>query len=85
MCSAPEGILSDSEEDRGPEAMAQQNATSVWSSEQSPEQRCDSSEASSEHGERPYCWILSHFYSARRKYSPAKMAATHTLTQHALQ
>ncbi|XP_047194182.1 synaptotagmin-14 isoform X1 [Hippoglossus stenolepis] len=46
-----EGVLSDSEEDRGLEATAQQNTTSAWSSErkQSSEQGGYSSEASSEH------------------------------------
>ncbi|KAK9531372.1 hypothetical protein VZT92_010800 [Zoarces viviparus] len=45
-----EGVLSDSEEDKGPEAVAQQNATSAWSNEckQSTEQGGDSSDASSE-------------------------------------
>lgn len=43
--------MSDSEEDRGPEALAQQNTTSVWSSKQSTEQGVFSSEASSERGE----------------------------------
>ncbi|XP_044232869.1 synaptotagmin-14b isoform X1 [Thunnus albacares] len=45
-----EGVLSDSEEDRGPEAAAQQNTTSAWSSKrkQSTEQGGYSSEASSE-------------------------------------
>lgn len=47
-----EGVLSDSEEDKGPEAVAQQNTTSVWSSKQSTEQGGYSSEASSERGER---------------------------------
>lgn len=49
----PEGVLSDSEEDKGPEAAAQQNATSAWSSKrkQSTEQGGYSSEASSERGE----------------------------------
>ena len=50
-----EGVLSDSEEDRGLEATAQQNTTSAWSSERkqpSEEQGGYSSEASSEHGER---------------------------------
>uniref|UniRef100_A0A3Q1K422 C2 domain-containing protein n=1 Tax=Anabas testudineus TaxID=64144 RepID=A0A3Q1K422_ANATE len=48
----PEGVLSDSEEDRDPEAVAQQNTTSVWSSKrkQSTEQGGFSSEASSERG-----------------------------------
>ncbi|XP_056260497.1 synaptotagmin-14b isoform X5 [Seriola aureovittata] len=46
----PEGVLSDSEEDRGPEAVAQQDTTSVWSSKRkgSTEQGGYSSEASSE-------------------------------------
>nr|XP_019965312.1 PREDICTED: synaptotagmin-14-like isoform X2 [Paralichthys olivaceus] len=46
-----EGVLSDSEEDRGLEATAQQNTTSAWSSEhkQPTEQGGYSSEASSEH------------------------------------
>ncbi|XP_056260496.1 synaptotagmin-14b isoform X4 [Seriola aureovittata] len=45
-----EGVLSDSEEDRGPEAVAQQDTTSVWSSKRkgSTEQGGYSSEASSE-------------------------------------
>ncbi|XP_068432702.1 synaptotagmin-14b isoform X3 [Clinocottus analis] len=45
-----EGVVSDSEEDRGPEAAAQKNTTSAWSnkSKQSAEQGGDSSEASSE-------------------------------------
>ncbi|XP_054475064.1 synaptotagmin-14-like [Anoplopoma fimbria] len=44
------GVLSDSEEDKGPEAVAQQNTTSAWSnkSKQSTEQGGYSSEASSE-------------------------------------
>ncbi|XP_068432701.1 synaptotagmin-14b isoform X2 [Clinocottus analis] len=48
-----EGVVSDSEEDRGPEAAAQKNTTSAWSnkSKQSAEQGGDSSEASSERGE----------------------------------
>ncbi|CAK6962758.1 synaptotagmin-14b isoform X7 [Scomber scombrus] len=48
--SQPEGVLPDSEEDRGPEAAAQQNSTSVWNSKrkQSSEQGGYSSEASSE-------------------------------------
>ncbi|XP_042359875.1 synaptotagmin-14-like [Plectropomus leopardus] len=46
----PEGVLSDSEEDKGPEAVAQQNTTSAWSNKrkQSAEQGGYSSEASSE-------------------------------------
>ncbi|XP_038582259.1 synaptotagmin-14b isoform X1 [Micropterus salmoides] len=46
----PEGVLSDSEEDKGPEAVAQQNTTSVWGNKhkQSTEQGGYSSEASSE-------------------------------------
>lgn len=64
FCS--EGVLSDSEEDRGPEVMAQQNTTSVWSSKQSAEQEGYSSEASSECGESAYCTVLSHFYSTRK-------------------
>ncbi|XP_076612677.1 synaptotagmin-14b isoform X1 [Chaetodon auriga] len=45
-----EGVLSDSEEDKDPEAVAQQNTTSVWSNKrkQSTEQGGYSSEASSE-------------------------------------
>ncbi|KAM6906055.1 synaptotagmin-14-like [Lycodopsis pacificus] len=45
-----EGVLSDSEEDKGPEAVAQQNATSAWSNEckQSTEQGGYSSDASGE-------------------------------------
>uniref|UniRef100_UPI0037E83E62 synaptotagmin-14-like isoform X2 n=1 Tax=Semicossyphus pulcher TaxID=241346 RepID=UPI0037E83E62 len=45
-----EGVLSDSEEDKGPEAEAQQNSTSVWSNKrkQSSEHGGYSSEASSE-------------------------------------
>lgn len=50
FCS--EGVLSDSEEDKGPEAAAQQNASSTWSGKQSAEQGGYSSEASSERGER---------------------------------
>lgn len=48
-----EGVLSDSEEDREPEAFAQQNTTSGWSSKskKSTEQGGYSSEASSERGE----------------------------------
>ncbi|KAI3364171.1 hypothetical protein L3Q82_010991, partial [Scortum barcoo] len=48
--SNQEGVLSDSEEDKGPEAEAQQNKTSAWSSKckQSSEQGGYSSEASSE-------------------------------------
>ncbi|XP_049914055.1 synaptotagmin-14-like [Epinephelus moara] len=44
-----EGVLSDSEEDKGPEAVAQQNTTSAWSNKrkQSAEQGGYSSEASS--------------------------------------
>ncbi|XP_019118829.2 synaptotagmin-14b isoform X4 [Larimichthys crocea] len=46
----PEGVVSDSEEEKGPEAVAQQNTTSAWSSKhkQSNEQGGYSSEASSE-------------------------------------
>ncbi|XP_041815326.1 synaptotagmin-14b [Chelmon rostratus] len=46
----PEGVVSDSEEEKDPEAVAQQNTTSVWSSKrkQSTEQGGYSSEASSE-------------------------------------
>ncbi|XP_030261513.1 synaptotagmin-14b isoform X4 [Sparus aurata] len=44
----PEGVLSDSEEEKGPEAVAQQNTTSVWSNKPSAEQGGYSSEASSE-------------------------------------
>ncbi|XP_047429284.1 synaptotagmin-14b isoform X3 [Mugil cephalus] len=43
----PDGVVSDSEEDRGPEAGAQQNATSTWSKAPA-EQGGYSSEASSE-------------------------------------
>ncbi|XP_030261511.1 synaptotagmin-14b isoform X2 [Sparus aurata] len=43
-----EGVLSDSEEEKGPEAVAQQNTTSVWSNKPSAEQGGYSSEASSE-------------------------------------
>ncbi|XP_036943357.1 synaptotagmin-14b isoform X2 [Acanthopagrus latus] len=43
-----EGVLSDSEEEKGPEVVAQQNTTSVWSNKQSTEQGGYSSEASSE-------------------------------------
>ncbi|XP_037606885.1 synaptotagmin-14b isoform X2 [Sebastes umbrosus] len=45
-----EGVLSDSEEDKGPEAVAQQNTTSAWSNKRKPsgEQGGYSSEASSE-------------------------------------
>ncbi|XP_051264049.1 synaptotagmin-14b isoform X2 [Dicentrarchus labrax] len=48
--SNQEGVLSDSEEDKGPEAVAQQNTTSAWSNKckQSTEQGGYSSEASSE-------------------------------------
>lgn len=54
----PEGVLSDSEEDKGPEAVAQQNTTSAWSGKrkQSNEQGGYSSEASSERGERLHSW-----------------------------
>ncbi|KAE8286687.1 Synaptotagmin-14 Synaptotagmin XIV [Larimichthys crocea] len=47
-----EGVVSDSEEEKGPEAVAQQNTTSAWSSKhkQSNEQGGYSSEASSERG-----------------------------------
>lgn len=50
---SPEGVVSDSEEEKGPEAVAQQNTTSAWSSKhkQSHEQGGYSSEASSERGE----------------------------------
>uniref|UniRef100_A0A673AW87 Synaptotagmin XIVb n=1 Tax=Sphaeramia orbicularis TaxID=375764 RepID=A0A673AW87_9TELE len=44
----PEGVLSDSEEDKGPESGAQQSSASVWSRKQSTEQGGYSSEASSE-------------------------------------
>uniref|UniRef100_G3P0H5 Synaptotagmin XIVb n=1 Tax=Gasterosteus aculeatus aculeatus TaxID=481459 RepID=G3P0H5_GASAC len=46
----PEGVLSDSEEDKGPEAVAQQSPTSAWSHQckQSSQQGGCSSEASSE-------------------------------------
>ncbi|XP_068564438.1 synaptotagmin-14b isoform X2 [Cebidichthys violaceus] len=49
-----EGVLSDSEEDKGPEAVAQQNTTSAWSNacKQSTEQGGYSSEASSERANR---------------------------------
>ncbi|XP_028253336.1 synaptotagmin-14-like [Parambassis ranga] len=43
-----EGALSDSEEDKGPQAMPQQNSASAWSSKQPTEQGGSSSEASSE-------------------------------------
>ena len=48
-----EGVVSDGEEDKGPEAAAQQNTTSAWSSKrkQSAEQGGYSSEASSGRGE----------------------------------
>lgn len=45
-----EAALSDSEEDKSPEAEARQSAPSVWSSKQSGEPGGYSSEASSEHG-----------------------------------
>lgn len=70
FCS--EGVLSDSEEDKGPEAVAQQNAPSVWSSKQATEQGSYSSEASSERGET--CAALLHGIIL---VSPAKRAATH--------
>ncbi len=60
-----EGVLSDSEEDKGPEAAAQQNTTSVWSNKrkQSTEQGGYSSEASSERGETVnICWTRARFY-----------------------
>lgn len=51
LCLCPEGVLSDSEEDKGTEAVAQQhNSSSVWSSK--PKEAGYSSEASSEQGER---------------------------------
>ncbi|KAM9840229.1 synaptotagmin-14-like [Aulostomus maculatus] len=43
------GVLSDSEEERGPEAAAQQKTTAAWSGKHSAEQGGYSSEASSEH------------------------------------
>lgn len=50
----PEGVLSDSEEEKGPEDAAPQNKTSAWSnkSKQSTEQGGYISEASSGRGER---------------------------------
>lgn len=45
-----EAVLSDCEEDKAPEAVAQQNTPSVWGSRQFTEQGGHSSEAS-EHGE----------------------------------
>ncbi|KAL6095786.1 syt14 [Pungitius sinensis] len=49
-----EGVLSDSEEDKGPEAVAQQNPTSAWSHQckQSSQKGGYSSEASSERANR---------------------------------
>lgn len=57
-----EGVVSDSEEDKGPEAVAQQDTTSVWSSKrkQSTEQGGYSSEASSERGEDMHVYC-THF------------------------
>lgn len=80
----PEGVLSDSEEDRGPEAVAQQNTTCVWSSKckQSTEQGGYSSEASTERGEGTgstdnllmFCIILTRW---SYRYVPTKTAETH--------
>uniref|UniRef100_A0A674PL75 Synaptotagmin XIVb n=1 Tax=Takifugu rubripes TaxID=31033 RepID=A0A674PL75_TAKRU len=44
-----EGLVSESEEDKGPEAAVQQDMASAWSSKESAEQGGYSSEASSEH------------------------------------
>lgn len=43
--------MSDSEEDKGPEAAVQQDMASAWSSKEPAEQGGYSSEASSEHGQ----------------------------------
>lgn len=56
----PEGVLSDSEEEKGPEAVAQQNTTSVWSNKPSTEQGGYSSEASSERGESKQLCVIHH-------------------------
>lgn len=66
----PEGVLSDSEEDRGPEAAAQQNTTSVWSSKrkQSSEQGGYSSEASSEQGEYVHTHSTHVWLSAKQSH-----------------
>lgn len=60
FCS--EGVLTDSEEDKGPEAVAQQNAPSVWSSKQATEQGSYSSEASSERGETAHLCCSAAWY-----------------------
>lgn len=59
--------MSDSEEDGGPEVVAQQNATSVWSSKQSTEQDGYSSEASSERGERAHRSFLFNQEKSHRE------------------
>lgn len=52
LCFILEAVLSESEEDKAPEAEAQQSATSAWSSsKKSGEAGGYSSEASSEHGQ----------------------------------
>lgn len=56
----PEGVLSDSEEEKGPEAVAQQNTTSVWSNKPSAEQGGYSSEASSERGKSKQLCVIHH-------------------------
>lgn len=56
--SRAEGALSDSEEDKGPQAVPQQNSASAWSSKQPTEQGGSSSEASSERGERSHMNLI---------------------------
>lgn len=57
--SRTDGAVSDSEEEKTPEAVTQQNSTSAWSkSKQSDEQGGYSSEASSEQGEGVICQVI---------------------------
>jgi len=60
--SCTDGNVSDSEEEKGPEASTQQNPTSAWSSKskQSSEQGGYSSEASSEQSESTHVFS-THF------------------------
>lgn len=65
----PEGVLSDSEEDKGPEAVAQQNTTSAWSNKrkQSAEQGGYSSEASSGRGESTLSYTTQTLHIIKHK------------------
>lgn len=81
---SPEGVVSDSEEEKGPEAVAQQNTTSAWSSKhkQSNEQGGYSSEASSERGESEHVQLEHKLMRYNRKRENRDQADSHDLKVH---